>query len=334
MKKIAVLFLAICAFAALPGATLSASADGKTKVVVSEFRGIGWVPVHIAYQLGYFSDEGLDVEFVVYKDGPIAFQGMHAGSSHFCLLSQEPILCAFDEGLKSELIAAVLKTRLYAFVSRPEITQVSQLKGKTVFAGMPGSAPYSFVWSILKNAGLDPEKDVTFVNMEYGASAVALGQGHIDASYMNNDNRPEFAKIKHNVLMDTADLETRKSFFGAEKFEAEVITTTKKFSTEHPETVQKFVNAVVKGLSWLQKHSDSEAAELVHPLFEAMSKEALGAKIGLFRVAYSEDGYISREGYEAVERFALRQGILKKAIGYDNFVNMTYVDAAKAGLSK
>lgn len=44
-----------------------------TKVIVSEFRGICWASAYAAEQLGYFEEEGLDVEFMLYKDGPIAF---------------------------------------------------------------------------------------------------------------------------------------------------------------------------------------------------------------------------------------------------------------------
>ena len=47
---------------------------------------------------------------------------------------------------------------------------------------MPGSAPYSFVLSVLEEAGLS-ENDVEWINMEYGAALVALEQGSIAASF-------------------------------------------------------------------------------------------------------------------------------------------------------
>ena len=39
-----------------------------TKVVVSEFRGISWSPMYIAYQLGYYKEEGLDIELTVLEE--------------------------------------------------------------------------------------------------------------------------------------------------------------------------------------------------------------------------------------------------------------------------
>lgn len=302
--------------------------EEKTKVVVSEFRAIAWLPVHVAYEKGFFEEEGLDVEFAVYGDGPVAFQGMHAGDSQFCLLSAEPVLKAYEQGLESTFVAASEQSRLYAFVGSKDITDVKQLKGKKIFAGAPGSAPYSFVTNILKNTGLNPETDVTFVTMQYGASMVALSQGNIDASYMNVDNRIEFENIEGNVLVDTADLQTRKETFGSEKFEGEIITCTKAFAKENPETVQKFVNAVVKGEKWLKDHSDQEVAELVSPLYEGTPIDTLAKKINICKNLYSTDGMISKEGYAAVEKFAIDTGVIKQPIGYENIVDMTFVEKA------
>lgn len=64
---------------------------------------MNYAAVHIADAMGYFEEQGLDVEFAVYGDGPVAFQGMHAGDSQFCMLSIEPVFRAFDEGLESKV---------------------------------------------------------------------------------------------------------------------------------------------------------------------------------------------------------------------------------------
>lgn len=299
-----------------------------TEVKVSEFRGIAWAPVHIAYENGYFEDEGLDVEFIVYGDGPVAFQGMHAGDSEFCLLSIDPVLRAFDEGLESKLVAAVDTTRLYSFVGSKDITDLSQLKGKSVFAGAPGSAPYSFVWSLLEDAGLNPEDDIAFVQMDYGASLAALDEGTIDASYIDYVNRNKYKEIDANFLVDGGDVKTRKEVFGSDKFEASIITTTKKFADENPETVQKFINATIKGCEWLENNSDEDVAKLLSPLHDGMPMETLVERIELSRIAFSKDGYISEEGYEAMENFSMKTGVLKEKIGYENIVDMTFVEKA------
>ncbi|MBP2026470.1 NitT/TauT family transport system substrate-binding protein [Acetoanaerobium pronyense] len=300
-----------------------------TKVVVSEFRGMNYAAVHIADALGYFEEEGIEVEFAVYGDGPVAFQGMHAGDSQFCMLSIEPVFRAFDEGLESKVVAALDTTRLYGFAGSKDITEISQLKGKTVFAGAPGSAPYSFIWSILEEGGLNPAEDVTFAQMQYGASMAALEQGTIDASYMDHYNRNKFSAIGANFLVDGADMETKKRVFGSEKFEGSIITATKKFVDENPETVQSFINGVAKGAKWLTSHSDEEVAEVLMPYHDGSTKEDLIERISLIKIAYSPDLKISEEGYEAMENFSLKTGVLKNKVGYENIIDMRFVEQAQ-----
>lgn len=244
-----------------------------TKVVVSEFRGMNYAAVHIADALGYFEEEGIEVEFAVYGDGPVAFQGMHAGA--------------------------------------------------------PGSAPYSFIWSILEEGGLNPAEDVTFAQMQYGASIAALEQGTIDASYMDHYNRNKFSAIGANFLVDGADMETKKRVFGSEKFEGSIITATKKFVDENPETVQSFINGVAKGAKWLTSHSDEEVAEVLMPYHDGSTKEDLIERISLIKIAYSPDLKISEEGYEAMENFSLKTGVLKNKVGYENIIDMRFVEQAQ-----
>ena len=115
-----------------------------TPLTIAEIHGEAWLPAYLAEALGYYKDEGLAVKFITMSDGPVAFQGMHAGSADLTMLSTEPVLRAQAKGLESLIIMALLTNKPYMFVGAPGITSVKQLKGKTIFAGAPGSAPHSF----------------------------------------------------------------------------------------------------------------------------------------------------------------------------------------------
>src|SRR5699024_5196794 len=121
MKRSLVLILAIILIATMvTGCTSKSTSQGEEeleKIIISEMRGESWLPVYVAEMLGYFKVEGLETEFVVYKDRPIAFQGMHAGDSQFCMLSTEPVLRAFEEGLESKIIIPTVKSKQYMFAS-------------------------------------------------------------------------------------------------------------------------------------------------------------------------------------------------------------------------
>ena len=298
------------------------------KIIISEMRGESWLPVYVAEMLGYFEDEGFETEFVVYKDGPIAFQGMHAGDSQFCMLSTEPVLRANDEGLESTIVLPTVRSKQYMFATNSEITSFEELKGKAIFGGMPGSAPYSFVASALEEAGLTVN-DVEWINMEYGAALAALEQGTVAGAYFDGIFINELEEIGANVLLNTMDPETHKAIYGTEFYESQMVVVTKEFAEENPETVQKFVNAVMKAIQWQNEHSDEEIAEVVAPMFEGKD---LAEIISILRPSLSTDGNYSKEGYEAIEDFCLEQEIISEPVGYENIIDMTYVNNAKEAL--
>lgn len=130
------------------------------------------------------------------------------------------------------------------------------MPGTRIFAGMPGSAPYSFVLSLLKEAGLS-ENDVSFINLEYGAAIVALAQGQADGIFFDIYNKKILTESVPgvNILVDATNSETHKALYGTEFCETTIVTCTKKFADENPETVQKFTNASVKALKWINEHS-------------------------------------------------------------------------------
>lgn len=303
--------------------------EGKkelTKITISEFRNLSWVAAYIAKENGYFEEEGLDAEFALYDDGPIAFQGMHGGDSQFCLLSSEPVLKAQEEGLKSKFIYSVLDTRLYGFVTSPEIKDIKELKGKAIFAGMPGSAPYSFVSAILKEGGLDPEKDVTFVNMDYTASMPALEKGQIAASYIHVDNRVELQSMDVNYLVDTIRKDDAIKYLKSEVFPAEIVCTTEKFAEENPETVQAFVNAISKATEWMNENSGEEIAKVLAPYYEGMDQKVLAQKLDILKESITKTGFIGEEEEKAVQNFCMGNGVITKEIPYEEVVDMTFVN--------
>ena len=333
------LLVSSCACSQESGGNSSSNGNGSSgspeeqeeliPVTVSEFRGICWASTYLGYELGFFEDEGLDLEFMLYKDGPIAFQGMHAGDSDFCLLSIEPVMTAYDEGMESYVLLSNTNNRTYAFAATPDIKSVADLKGKTVFAGMPGSAPYSFVLSMLKSAGLG-ENDVSFVNMEYAAAIIALGEGQVDGIFYDIYNKPELldAIPDANILVDCSDPATHEAMFGSQFCQTSIVTCTKKFAEENPEVVQKFVNASVRTFQWISEHTSEEMAAEMIPLFEGMTEEELAQKLETIKSSFSPTGEITEEGYSTVDQFCLEQGLISKDIPYGDIVATHFMNEA------
>ena len=325
------LIMALLLTAVMP-ATAGSKAKGElTKVVFAEaVRGEGWLPIYLAQQLGYFAEQGLDPEFVTYQDGPLALMSLLNGDAQFCIIGFEPVLMAFDKGQESKVILTTLNSQPYTFVSRPGLTKTSEFKGKIVFGGMPGSAPYYFVKTVMRNAGLNPDKDVTFANMAYGAELVAMSKGDIDGGYVRATRFPQVEAINGNVLVDTTIPEQHKQVYGSGLYQAMVVQVRDEYIAEHPEIVQAFSNAVYKAMLWQAAHTDEEVATTVSPLFPGRNIDA--QLINVLRRCLSADGQFTPEGYKAVTDFCLKNEVIKTAPSMPAMVDLTFMQKAKENI--
>lgn len=300
-----------------------------TSIKISAINTVSWAPVFIAESEGFFEKEGLDVEFTT-PGGPKGFQAMQAGDCEFSMLSQEPLLIAQEQGMESKIIATMLKSRIYGFVSRKDITDISQLKGETIYGSDAGSAPYTFTCSVLEAAGLDPMNDVSFVQVaDQNAGMQALMNGEVAAAFVNMSNVPVMGDFEYNVLADTTQPDQCEKYLGSSDFPAEMICTTAEYAKENPEVCQKVVNAIVNAQAWIADHSDEEVAASLKPSFGDLDEKIIAEEIGWVRDKFSSDGMVSEAGEKAVVDMCVKSGLIKEEIPYDDVVDMSFVKAVK-----
>ena len=295
------------------------------KIKVSMIGSVSFAPLYLAKALDFFAEEGLDVEFVT-PGGPKGFQAMHAGEVDFCMLSQEVLLVAAEKGQESSVIATMLDSRVYGIISTPDITDVSQLKGKVIFGSDPGSAPYIFTCNVLRNAGLDPERDVTFMQMDMNAAPLAVASGEVSAAMINMFKVAEMKDVEYNVLVSTLNPEDAAIYLGAEEFPAEIVCTTKEYAQKNPETCQAFVNATIKAEEWIQNHTDAEIATAVAPLMADYDPDILVEQVAMMRPIFSKTGMVSEAGEQAIIDIVLEAGTITQKLTYDQVVDMSFVN--------
>lgn len=304
-----------------------AAGEEMEDIKLSYFASPSWAPVFVAREEGFFEEQGLNVELFT-PGGPKGFQALQAGDCDFANLSMEPALVAAEKGMETTFFASVVKSRSYGLVTSGDITDISQLKGKVVYGTNAGSGPYVFVCDVLRQAGLDPEKDVTFVNVDQNSALIALEEGEIDATFIEMYMESETEGKDMNILVDTRKEEDCEKYLGNADFPVEGVCTTKAYAQENPETVQKFVNALEKAYQWMDSHTDEEIAESILPIFEGIDQDRLTAWMESLRGTFSVNGYISEEGYASVIQTNINAGLIQEEVPYDELVDMSYVEAA------
>ena len=207
MKKLLTATLAMLAFAA-------AHAQ-ETKVAIGMSGWTGFAPLTLAKEAGIFKKNGLDVSIrkIPQKDRHLA---VASGDIQCAATTVETWVAWNAAGVATTQIFQLDKSfGADGMVVKPGITKISDLKGKTVAASAPGTAPYFTLAWMLKKNGLTP-KDVKIVNLEPQAAANAMiaGNNDLDAAmtyepYLGAVRaKPEAGKIiattlDYPMIMDT-----------------------------------------------------------------------------------------------------------------------------------
>lgn len=300
-----------------------------TKIVVGEsYRSELWGAQYLADALGYYKDEGLDVELTTISgDSPSA--ALFSNDVQFLFFGSEAIPMFNEENQGCKMLMGFNSRIAMSLVGSPSTKTVADLKGKVVSAAEPGSSPRAFVYSALSQAGLNPENDVTYVTMQVFASAAALAEEQIQCAYASGSLLDYMVGMGCNVLVDTSDPATHKAILGSEDYTTHIVMATDNYIKENPETCQKFVNALYKAVLWIQNHSAEEIAEQLTPYFEGRGVEADTIQRMLDDHEYNVDGTITDTAYDAIIRQDKNAGWISGDMDYSENVDDSFLKNAQ-----
>jgi len=263
-----------------------------------------YLPLTLAERLGYFKDEGLEVQIADFAGGAKALQALMGGSADLVSGSFEHTVTMQARG--SPVIGLVLQTRYpsIALGLRKERAAAykspKDLKGMKIGVTAPGSSTNFFVNALLAKEGLKPD-DVSIIGVGASSSAVAaMEKGDLDG-ISNLD--PVMTRLERDaavtIVADTRTEAGMKKWYGPD-YAAACIYATREFIDRYPNTAQAVVNAMVRALHFAHTAGADRIAEAVPPEYSAGDKETWKAALQKAIPGYSADGRFSKEGAESV----------------------------------
>lgn len=206
--------------------------------------GVGQSLVWVAKEAGLFKENGLDVQLIFIGSSSILSQAVIAGDVPIAIMSGSTAISSQLAGSDLVIAASTKKDPAQAFlVTAKGISQPAQLKGKKLAVSRLGASSDFILRVILKKIGLVPDKDVAIIQV--GSSPVrmvALANGVADGTALTFEEMMVAKKMGFNVLLNLMD-------FGVEALNSDVVTT-RRFIRESKETVQRFIKAMIKGVSF------------------------------------------------------------------------------------
>lgn len=239
----------------------------KVSIAVGGKNLFYYLPLTVADQLGYFKDEGLQVEISDFAGGAKALQALIGGSA-------DVVSGAFEHTIsmqaKNQMITAfVLQGRAPQIVmavsnkTMPNYKSIADLKGKKIGVTAPGSSTSMMSNFVLAKGGLKPT-DVSYIGVGASAGALsALRSGQIDA-IANLDPLITMLQQKNEIriISDTRTIKETEAVFGG-PMPAATLYASADFIKKYPNTTQALTNAMVRALRWIQKAAPEDIVKAV-----------------------------------------------------------------------
>lgn len=309
MKRVAIaaitaVFVLACGStsqSAAPGGGGGKPEKGSLTMGVGGQSQIIYMPLTLGAQLGYYKDEGIDVQITDLKGGADALKALVGGSVDMVTGFYEHTIRTQTQGKYIEMITVFDEyPGLVLEVGRQHESQVGSIKdlaGRPVGVTSPGSSTDEMVKYLQKKNGMAADA-IPVVGIGSGSTAIAaLRSGQVWAGVTVE---PTASQLEKNgdakALYDTRTPAGTREVFGG-TWPAGGFYASADFVKENPRTVQAMARAGVKTLRYIQGHSAQQIADHLPSSFypdgdKAAFAQILHANLGMF----SHDGMMPSDG--------------------------------------
>jgi NitT/TauT family transport system substrate-binding protein len=203
---------------------------------------------------GIFRKNGLDLEVVYVNSGSLLNQALIAGTFDVSFSQGSEAMLAKLRGADMRITAVIANHFNHVYLTAPAITSIKQLKGKKVAVSRFGSGSHFQSNLALKEGGLDPDKDVTVLQIgNSSARMAAILSGTVDGTIMAADFVPRAKREGFNIVADLADSKIDYPFLS--------LNMMGNYIDRNPKMVKAIIKSMAESIRALQ--TDQAAAKAV-----------------------------------------------------------------------
>jgi NitT/TauT family transport system substrate-binding protein len=211
-----------------------------TRLRLVNMSGICIAPQYVAEAL--LQSEGFtDVQYVRTSSGLATARALANGDADITLNFVGPFIIRVDQGDPIVMLAGV-HAGCFELFGTDRVRAIRDLKGKTVGVQALGSSQHVFLASMAAYVGLDPQKDISWVEHPSPESIRLLAAGKIDAflAFPPEPQELRAKKIGHLVVNSSGD-RPWSGYFCC------IVAGNREFVRTHPVATKRAVRAILKG---------------------------------------------------------------------------------------
>ena len=297
----------------------------KLRIAIPDMISPSYFPAIAAVELGFFRNEGLDASIELLGPVTATYEALRDGKLEYAGGAAHAPLYAFRDWAGCRLMCALSQNMYWFLVLRADIKaergDLTALRGLRIGAAL---GPVDGLTRMLRDAGLDPDKDVQIGRVPGAAgptasfgvmAAQALEENRLDGFWANGMGCELVLKSGVGKLL--VDARRGDGTPGSVDYTFPAMVTTQRRLEEQPQEVAAATRAIIAAQLALKKDpalATAAAKNLFPPAETAMIAELVRRDTPYY------DAAISRQKIDALNAFSTSLGLLSHAPAYEALV--------------
>ncbi|NMA82881.1 MAG: ABC transporter substrate-binding protein [Epulopiscium sp.] len=329
MKKLA--WAKYCSLFLIFILSLYTGCEKKEKEVIrlnEVVRSIFYAPQYVAIEKGFFADEGLEIELDIGWGADKSMTALVSNNADIALMGAEASIYVYNQGKDDYIVNFALLTQRAGnfLVSRePEPDfKWEDVRGRSIIGGRPGGMPQMVLEYILKQNNIAPFEDVEILtNLQFTSTAGAFVGGI-------GDYTVEFEPAASAIEAEGAGYVVASLGTDSGKVPYTAYAATQTYMKKHPDRIQRFTNAIYKGLQWVSEHEPEEIAKVIQPHFEETDLDMITKIVKRYKEqdSWSITPVFEKESLDLLQDVLEMSGELDQRVPYEDLVNTDFARKA------
>ena len=298
---------------------------------------IFYAPFYAAINLGYFEEEGIEIDLTNGGGSDQSMTALLSGSADIALLGPETAVYVVGEGASNTpvIFGQLTKRDGSLLVGRVEEPSFSweNLAGKEIIGGRRGGSPAMSLQMAVENAGLEVGVGVGQCNINLDVAfdlvvgAFEAGQG--DDCTMFEPTASEYVAAGKGYIVASVGEASGEIPFTC-------FMAMQSYIDSNEEKIEKFLRAVIKGYNYLVEATDEEILTALRPSFSTTSDSIIISSVRNYIAydAWMSTPVMSEESFTRLQDMMDNAGELEKRVNFADVVDNTYAQRAIESLAE
>lgn len=325
-RKIAAVFLAV--LMVIGCMSVYAGTEELTEVTLNEVaHSIFYAPQYVAYEKGYFAEEGLDLEIVTGFGADKVMTAVLSGEADIGFMGAEASIYAYQEGANDAVVNfAQLTQRAGNFlVARQEMPDFTweDLKGSKVLGGRKGGMPEMVFEYILSQNNINKSDLTIDQSIDFGSTAAAFSGGQGDFTLEFEPHATALEEKGDGYVV--ASLGEASGYVPYTSFSAK-----KSFIEANPDIISAFTKALQKGMEYCDTHTPAEISKVIKPQFPETDLSTIETIVSRYAAqdTWKTDLVFTEDAFLLLENILMDAGELQSPLPYEDLVDTTFAKQA------